>query len=212
MKINKRELISLIANTPSTLPRLESSVKISKERVICFFNPIYVPGLAILIYSTHTRVQLFQHLYSMWFIKGTIRKSEQIFSQLLSLVSNPTRATILKFISLRNNFLKRELRMELHQKLIDRKISQLPINPQAYATSFEPGILIRSMWMDKKRFPPKAFIGKGHQSSSTLSNGLAWQDQMLGEEEEGRLCGEIELLLSLHTVTLPSVPGSENPK
>lgn len=205
MKVNKVDFIHLMTGSTTFIPRLDSYSKVSSERILSWITPREVPGMGVLIFSHHTKEQIHQHLLAKWLTLGFLRKSERFFSQFLTVALSPAKAEIQKFI-LSNEFRKSADRKDFHRKLLGMFPSLTPKSPRAYLYLYEPEGFLRSVWVDKKRFPPKAFIGIGYTDQGTLSTIPAWQEQVTWSETEESLVDEVKILLS-HFVTQPPFSG-----
>lgn len=203
MKVNKQDFIHLMTASTTFIPRLGPTVRVTSDRTLTWLTPSVVPGLGVLIYLSHTKEQVSQHLIAKWLVSGFLRKSERLISQFLSVALPHAKAEIQKFI-LSNEIRKSVDRKEFHRELLEISPLLAPKSPKTYLFTFEPEALIRSVWMDKKRFPPRAYIGIGYTDQGTLSTSPAWQDQVRWDEEEESLVDELKLLLSQFTIQLPS--------
>jgi len=73
----------------------------------------------------------------------------------------------------------------------------MPKDTDRWLHTFNPTISLSRRWMEKPRFPPKAYIGVGHSDSGILSGTLAWQEIQSYTREEYPSEYEVNLFLDL---------------
>lgn len=203
MKVNKNNFVHLMTGSFSSLPELVPSARVTSERVLSWVSPRELPGLGVLLSSSHTKEQTSQHLIAKWLHFGFLRKNERFVSQLLSAVLPDYKGEFQKFI-LSNEIRRSSDRRELHRQLLRWNLSFVPKDPKRYLFTFEPELILSRVWLDRKRFPPKKFVGIGYTDQGTLSTSPAWQDQVLWNREEESLVDELKIILSQFKVQLPS--------
>jgi len=103
-----------------------------------------------------------------------LNKNERILLQLSALDASPEIYKFIKVISHFHNNIK--FRREVIELLIDAKWPLIPKQPYRYIRTFEPKLSITKVWLEKKKFPPKGYIGVGHNDSGSRSGSLAWQE------------------------------------
>lgn len=203
MKVNKNNFVHLMTGSFTSLPELVSLARITSERILAWVSPKELPGLGVLIHSTHTKEKTSQHLIAKWLHFGFLRKNERFAAQLLSVVLPDYKGEFQKFI-LSNEIRRSPDRQDLHRQLYEWNQSLVPKDPKRYLFTFEPELNLSRVWMDRKRFPPKKFIGIGYSDQGTLSTRPAWQAQVLWNREEESLVEELKIILSQFRIQLPS--------
>lgn len=203
MKVNKKNFVHLMTASTTYIPRLDTSVRVPSERILGRVTPPTIPGVGILLHLTHTKEKVAQHLIAKWLVFGFLRKNERFVSQLLSVDLPIAMSEIQRFI-LSNEIRRSADRRALHRELLEFDPTLTPKSPKTYLFTFEPELLIHTVYVDKKRFPPKRFVGVGYTDQGTLSTGPAWQDQVRWDIEEECLVDELKILLSHFSLQLPS--------
>jgi len=196
MRVSRKNFQQLMDNSLSSLPTADSLSKgVGRKVLILEYPPVYPPGLGVILLSTHTKEKVLKHLLAKWTEVGFLRKSELLIGAILiATVRNGSETLILDWM-ISHTIKNRLIRYQLWQQILPF-VGHLPESPLSYLNAFEPEIFILKRWMDRKRFPAKAYIGIGHRSSGSLSTTLAWQEQMVGEEQEEVPSAEVKLILS----------------
>jgi hypothetical protein len=195
MRVNRKNFSQLMDGSVSSLPSPDSLSKGAGRKVLVYEQPpIHLPGLGVIILSSHSKEQIFKHLLAKWVYEGFLRKSELLIGAILTATSRDTTQIILNFI-VSYKILNKIVRLQLWDQLLPF-VNHLPEDPQRYLNAFEPEIFILRVWRDRKRFPAKRYIGIGYSDHGTLSTTLAWQEQMVGEEELEVPSAKVKLILS----------------
>jgi len=196
MRINRKNYSLLMDGSLTSLPAPNSlSSKLGEGVLILEYPPVHPPGLGVILLSTHSKEKLFKHLLAKWTVGGYLRKSEKLIGAILvATLPDEINTLILNFvISYKIKYF--EDRLVLWHKIL-QFVPHLPIDPLSYLNAFEPEIFILKKWMDRRRFPAKAYIGIGYSDHGHLSTTLAWQEQQVGEEQVEVPSAEVSLILA----------------
>jgi hypothetical protein len=194
MRISRKNFSQLMDGSLTSLPTSDSLSKGVGERTLIVEYPPKTPeGLGIQIVSSTTREKLFKHLLAKWCCKGFLRKSEKLIGAMLILVLRTENQIILDWI-ISHPIKKEKDRFDLWKELLPF-VSHLPESPLSYLNAFEPEVFILKKWYHKTRIPAKRYIGIGYSDHGTLSTTLAWQEQMVGGEQEEVPSVEVKLIL-----------------
>jgi hypothetical protein len=196
MRVSRKNFQQLMAGSLTSLPTADSLSKgVGRKVLILEYPPAHPPGLGVILLSTHTKEKVLKHLLAKWAEVGFLRKSELLIGAILIATFREGPETLILDWMISHQIKNRLVRLQLWQQILPF-VNHLPEDPLSYLNAFEPEILILKKWMDRKRFPAKAYIGIGHKSSGTLSTTLAWQEQMVGEEQVEVPSAEVKLILS----------------
>lgn len=204
MRIPRIDFDLVLKRDLASVKEKPSFQKVS-SKTLFIITPSQLPSWSVVCQSSHSKKDSIRWLICKDGLLG-LNKNERT---LLQISSSDAPESVYLLIKTLSRFEKNvKLKKVLLEGLIEQGWNFLPLDPKSYIRTYEPQVEFFKIWTTPKRFPPRSYIGKGHNDTGSLSGTLAWQEVQSYTEEEISKDSEIIQYLELILNPPKSVAGS----
>jgi len=184
MKLSVRDFT--LALRGEFIPLREStSHEVDRKNTLLIIDSHQRPSWTVRFQLSHSRGDV-----TRWLVLKTIHqilgKEERVILGILGSIGSPSWFALITWLN--QNLIQPGVHLNHDGQSLLYKI--LKKNPNLsyhkdlarFFNSFQPELRINRVWQEKKRFPPKRFIGVGHNDQGALSSSPKWE--MVNSEEE----------------------------